>query len=98
MTPAGIEPVTFRFVAQHLNHCATAVPISPRSFHILKGKCRYDTINLTPQDYVSYPTASCCECTTHIHYIYYNSRYFAIDRKVSYRIRGNYQHMTHSFM
>jgi hypothetical protein len=27
MIPAGIEPVTFRFVAQHLNHCATAVPI-----------------------------------------------------------------------
>ena len=26
MTPAGIEPATFRFVAQHLNHCATAVP------------------------------------------------------------------------
>ena len=24
MTPAGIEPSTFRFVAQHLNHCATA--------------------------------------------------------------------------
>jgi len=26
MTTAGIEPATFRFVAQHLNHCATAVP------------------------------------------------------------------------
>jgi len=26
MTPAGIEPETFRFVAQYLNHCATAVP------------------------------------------------------------------------
>jgi len=26
VTPAGIEPATFRFVAQHLNHCATVVP------------------------------------------------------------------------
>ena len=26
LIPAGIEPATFRFVAQHLNHCATAVP------------------------------------------------------------------------
>jgi hypothetical protein len=46
MTPAGIEPATFQCVAQHLNHCATAVPLttplcqlkfwgSPYSF----GKC-----------------------------------------------------------
>jgi len=26
MTPSGIEPATFRFVARHLNHCSTAVP------------------------------------------------------------------------
>ena len=26
LTLAGIEPATFRFVAQHLSHCATAVP------------------------------------------------------------------------
>jgi len=26
MTPPGIEPATFPFVVQHLNHCATAVP------------------------------------------------------------------------
>jgi len=28
MKPSGIEPATFRFVAKHLNHCATAVPYS----------------------------------------------------------------------
>ena len=27
MTPAGIKPATFQFVAQHLNHRATAVPV-----------------------------------------------------------------------
>jgi hypothetical protein len=26
MTPSGIEPATVRFVAQHFNHCANAVP------------------------------------------------------------------------
>jgi len=30
MTPAGIEPATFRFVAQHVNHCATAVGFAKR--------------------------------------------------------------------
>ena len=37
VTPAGIEPATFRFVAQHLNHCATAVPSTYRNnlkFHV----------------------------------------------------------------
>ena len=35
MTGSGIEPATFRFVAQHLNHCAIAVPedrISNKNF------------------------------------------------------------------
>jgi len=37
-TPAGIKPATFRFVAQHLNHCANAVPdssIMPSQFILL---------------------------------------------------------------
>ena len=33
MTPTGIKPATSRFVAQHLNHCATAVP--PRHWKIV---------------------------------------------------------------
>jgi len=37
MTPAGIEPATFRFLARHLNHCATAVPLKLRlQFKIIK--------------------------------------------------------------
>ena len=32
LIPAGIEPATFRFVAQHLNNCATAVPLSFTSY------------------------------------------------------------------
>ena len=39
MTPAGIEPATIRFVAQHLNHCATAVPITIHVPHIKKKNC-----------------------------------------------------------
>ena len=33
MTPAGIDPATFRFVAQHLNHRATAVRINQYLSH-----------------------------------------------------------------
>ena len=40
MTSAGIEPATFRFVVQHLNHCATAVP----NHIVLKVKCHL-TVN-----------------------------------------------------
>ena len=36
MTASGIEPATFRFVAQHLNHCATAV--SCYTVYVLKRK------------------------------------------------------------
>ena len=41
LTPAGIEPATFRFVAQHLNHCATAVPPFPRG---LRNSSKCDSV------------------------------------------------------
>jgi hypothetical protein len=36
MTPSGIEPTTFRFVTQYLNHCATAVPQSTKYASVLE--------------------------------------------------------------
>jgi len=36
MTPSGIEPATFRFLAQRLSHCATAV-------HLTKHRRIYST-------------------------------------------------------
>ena len=38
MSPAGIEPATFWFVTQRLNHCATAVPSSTCIYGKGKGK------------------------------------------------------------
>ena len=38
MTPCGIERATFRFVAQYLNHCATAVPTINQAMAIKVGE------------------------------------------------------------
>ena len=35
LTPVGTEPMSFRFVPQHLNHCATAVPLKGKSVPLL---------------------------------------------------------------
>ena len=42
MTLTGIEPATFRLVAQYLHHCATAVP----SLALLKGM--YNILSFSP--------------------------------------------------
>jgi hypothetical protein len=38
MTPSGIEPATFRFVAQYLNHCAAAVPTNVAGSYVILRK------------------------------------------------------------
>jgi len=55
LTPAGIEPATFRFLTQHLNHCATAVPTKVVSLQAWTGpegsrKLRFPDSMTTAQD------------------------------------------------
>jgi len=39
MTPSGIEPETFRFVAQHLNHCAIGPHLQHTPYETTCGWC-----------------------------------------------------------
>jgi len=55
MTQAGIEPATFRFVAQHLNNCAAALMnkikvLSTRRHCYVK---RQETVNDVVANYLS---------------------------------------------
>jgi len=38
LTLVGIEPATFRFVAQHLNHCAIAVLGTNKGLYIINAR------------------------------------------------------------
>jgi len=49
MIPAGIEPATFGIVAEHLNHCASAVPLS----FTVKVKIAYDELLFETKQVVS---------------------------------------------
>ena len=46
LTSAGIEPATSRFVAQHLNHCASAVPHN-NEVHLHDHYCHGKAISIT---------------------------------------------------
>ena len=66
MTPAGIEPATLRFVAQHLNHCAIAVPAeymqmsSSISVSVGVGITLVTSRTSYPPDFLWCPPASDC--------------------------------------
>ena len=44
VTPAGIELAIFRFVAQHLNHCATEVLLTVLGYNNMNGMRSYDLV------------------------------------------------------
>jgi DNA-binding ferritin-like protein len=46
MTPEGIDPATFRFIAQCLNHWATACPKVKRGHWNLKGEAFFEALVL----------------------------------------------------
>ena len=54
LTPAGIEPATFRFVAQHLNHCATAVHIHHVTVPNTVGNCNITVLYYNLREPTSY--------------------------------------------
>ena len=54
MTPVGIEPATFRFVAQHLNHCATAVPDDKYYKQEKVSRCSLCQVYEETDDYITY--------------------------------------------
>jgi hypothetical protein len=52
MTPSGIDPTTFRFVAQPLNHCSTAVPLMEHKITLI--------YNMNEEDYKPDEDTSAC--------------------------------------
>jgi len=66
VTPYRIEPATFRFVAQHLNHCATAVPLFSHRLLVI----HYETYSAEKD--VGWATAQCkCMLVEQLHCVSY---------------------------
>ena len=59
MKPSGIEPATFRFVAQHLNHCATAVPLYTKDSAIMGVWIKPPLIAVKYQQWDKYISRDC---------------------------------------
>jgi len=58
ITPNGMETATFRFLAQHLNHCATAVPL-----FIMFLSYFIKTIKIIVTGFNFYPSLAQLTCT-----------------------------------
>ena len=62
LTPSGIEPATFRYVAQHLNHCATAVSCIFRGGKIKYSFCEVCKRRVWHSSVVNRPALVKCCC------------------------------------
>jgi len=64
MTQAGIEAAPFRFVAKHLNHCATAGKILPYFRYLLLNvvfQLSHETAHFRTYDYLNIVSLFWCE-------------------------------------
>ena len=66
MTQDGVEPATIRFVAQHLNHCATAVPRNRAVERAIMESCSICNIGVPKKMKKS-------EITVCLHYIWFST-------------------------
>ena len=62
LTPAGIEPATFRFVTQHLNHCDTAVPTEKKEKKFLLVFLTYNSCLIPTRPHFLIPIVYICVC------------------------------------
>ena len=86
-TPAEIEPATFRFLAQNLKHCATAVPVfCVYLFGPLKLNDTYTgrTAPLTSKHFILYIYSTNTGTEYFKHGI--NSWFFSLQNAVCFRI------------
>ena len=79
-TPAGIEPATFQFVAQHLNHCATAVPFITSNIYNFKHMRQVFWVSCCEQE------CSTCRNNSKLELFSVNLRLFVVSLPLELRV------------
>jgi len=75
MTPAGIEPATFRFVTQHLNHCATAVPARYMYYNTNNDELMFSYSGLEQRQYTNMNFSTAVNIHLHKHFTEWTNKF-----------------------